>query len=569
MLRVVVATLGMLAASQAAAAPTVTISNGVVVGQSNVLQGQDRFLGIPFALPPTGDRRLRAPQPLTSGFGTLTATTSPSGCPQLGGSTTTPVSTVTAAGTIATASTNVFNVLGAQPTNPANPEDCLYLNVQRPSGTNSTSKLPVLVWIFGGGFETGSTSLYDGQLMLAKAMSLKKPYIFVAMNYRVAAFGFLASAELATEGNTNLGLRDQRAALEWVQDNIGPFGGDPSKVTIWGESAGSWSVMDQTIINRGDNTYRGKPLFRGAMMDSGSTFPALEVSHPKPQGIFDDLARYAGCTPGSADVLSCLRKVDYNTFLSAQNNQTLPNSAISLAYIARPDPSNAFFPLSPEEAVARGQFAKVPIITGIQQDEGAFFASMINGFDGNNDTDLIRLFSPIFPEASTSALLALGNTYPKDVTAGCPYYTGIFNEIYPGYKRLAAIVGDAVFVLSRRLYLTSVSPSVRAWSFVGTYYYGTPVLGTCHVTDILALYFGIGSSIAIDEIFTRYISFINYADPNVIGVAASKSYVQWPQYENTNRRLMSFDTFGVSILNDTFRQTSYLSLAANDSVFRM
>lgn len=94
-------------------------------------------------------------------------------------------------------------------------------------------------------------------------------------------------------------------------------------------------------------------------MNSGATFPALEVSHPKPVAIFNGLAKNAGCNPTSANVLACLRKVDYNTFLAAQNSQIPPSAAISLSYLARPDPASSFFPISPEQAVALGQFVSL------------------------------------------------------------------------------------------------------------------------------------------------------------------------------------------------------------------
>jgi len=160
-------------------------------------------------------------------------------------------------------------------------EDCLNLNVQRPTGTTSRSKLPVVVWFFGGGFERGSTQIYDGTGLITKSLHLGSPIIYVAVNYRVGGFGFLAGSELQADGSTNLGLRDQRLGLEWVAENIAAFGGDPTKVTIWGQSAGSISVFDQTIINGGDNTYNGQPLFRGAIMDSGSLAPAMSVSSPR------------------------------------------------------------------------------------------------------------------------------------------------------------------------------------------------------------------------------------------------------------------------------------------------
>lgn len=131
--------------------PTVTISSGVVIGTSDPIGGQDRFLGIPFALPPVGNLRLRAPQPLTADFGTLTATTQPSGCPQLTPTAKLALPTAITA-PIATGTPSVFGepVLKSA-------EDCLYLNVQRPTNTNSTAALPVVAWIYGGGFEVLSS----------------------------------------------------------------------------------------------------------------------------------------------------------------------------------------------------------------------------------------------------------------------------------------------------------------------------------------------------------------------------------------------------------------------------
>ena len=112
--------------------------------------------------------------------------------------------------------------------------------------------------------------MYDASTLISRSVSLGAPVIYVAVSYRLAGFGFLAGRELQQDGSTNLGLRDQRLGLQWVAENIREFGGDPDRVTIWGESAGSISVYDHLFINNGDNTYNGKPLFISAVMDSGS-----------------------------------------------------------------------------------------------------------------------------------------------------------------------------------------------------------------------------------------------------------------------------------------------------------
>lgn len=214
------------------AGPSVTIASGTVIGSSSL--NVDSFKGIPFAQPPVGNLRLKPPQPLTQGFGTLMATGTPRACPQF-------IQQINTTSLPAEVVTSVLNSpLGQVVSNSG--EDCLTLNVQRPSGTTANSALPVLAWIYGGGFESGSTQNNDGANFVSMSVTLGKPVLYVQMNYRLNGYGFLGGKELSAEGSTNLGLRDQRLALQWIQDNIAAFGGDPTKVTLWGESV-SWLLQ--------------------------------------------------------------------------------------------------------------------------------------------------------------------------------------------------------------------------------------------------------------------------------------------------------------------------------------
>lgn len=177
----------------------------------------------------------------------------------------------------------------------------------------------------------------------------------MSVNYRVGGFGFLAGSEIKQDGSSNLGLLDQRLGLEWVADNIAKFGGDPSKVTIWGESAGSISVFNQMALYNGDNTYKGKPLFRAGVMDSGSIVPADPVDGVKGNDIYDAVVDAVGCS-GSADTLNCLRSVDYETFLKATTSvpSIFDYSSLALSYLARPD--GVVLTESPEILAQNGQY---------------------------------------------------------------------------------------------------------------------------------------------------------------------------------------------------------------------
>lgn len=267
---------------QKRAGPTVTAPSpqATVAGKSS--SGVETFNGIPYAQPPIGQLRLKPPQPITSAVGKVDGAAAPRGCPQF----------------FFSVADNNFptNVLGTLLNTPLfqavqnSGEDCLTINVQRPAGTKADAKLPVLFWIFGGGFELGATSMYDGTSLVAESVAQGKPIIFVAVNYRVGGFGFMPGKEVLQDGSTNLGLLDQRLGLQWTADNIAAFGGDPDKVTIWGESAGAISVMDQMLMYDGDNTYKGKSLFRGGIMNSGSIVPTQFADSKKSQAIYDTVS---------------------------------------------------------------------------------------------------------------------------------------------------------------------------------------------------------------------------------------------------------------------------------------
>ncbi|WPH01692.1 putative secreted lipase [Acrodontium crateriforme] len=545
---------------QERSAPSVTIANGTVIGSSS--GGVDSFKGIPFAQPPVGNLRLRPPQSINKSFGTITATGIPRGCPQMYVSVDNSNLPEAVIGLLAdTPLVQTVSDAG---------EDCLTLNVQRPSTATSSSKLPVVFWIYGGGFEFGSTQLYDGSALIQKSMAMANNVIFVAVNYRVGGFGFLAGNALASEGSTNLGLRDQRLGLQWVAENIAAFGGDPDKVTIWGESAGSISVFDHTIINGGDNTYMGKPLFRAAIMDSGSVVPVDPVTASQANTVFTTVAQYAGCSGNSEATLTCLRNKDYTTLLNAMNSVPgiLGPRSLDLSYLPRPDSSDNFFSQSPDVAVTSGKFAKVPIIIGDQEDEGTLFALTLSNLQTNDD--VVNYLASYFPgDANAEAdVAALMSHYPDEPLlgqpAGSPFRTGIFNNIYPQFKRVAAVLGDITFTLTRRVYLDVVSSQVKAWSYLNTNFYGTPILGTFHATDILTLYFTPALP-AAQATMAYYISFITKLDPNTL----NPSMTNWPQWDSTGRNIVNFSGLTVTADKDNFREDAYQYLKSKTNVFKV
>ncbi|KAF8993116.1 alpha/beta-hydrolase [Hymenopellis radicata] len=198
-------------AGLALCAPEVQLGNTTLIGRDVTILHQDFFGGIPFAEPPLGQLRLKAP---VSKFtlnddDVFDASNFGSDCLQLSNS------------------------------SPVGSEDCLTINILRPSGTRANSSLPVLFWTYGGGFFAGKSSTFNGSAIVTQSILRGTPIIYVNFNYRLGPLGFPEGNEANLLGELNLGIKDQITALEWVQANIQVFGGDKSKVTIFGESAGS------------------------------------------------------------------------------------------------------------------------------------------------------------------------------------------------------------------------------------------------------------------------------------------------------------------------------------------
>jgi carboxylesterase type B len=307
------------AASHRASSLVVVTDRGAVRGTR--ADGVDSFLGIPYAAPPVGALRWRAPQPPRAWTGIRAATQYGARCAAL-------------------ASTN-----GPR----SDAENCLFVNVQRPTGSGRGWHLPVYVFIHGGGLVNGSSNQAGGEKIVRETNA-----IVVSMNYRLGVFGFLGLPGLeSVRGNGDFGFLDQQAALRWVQRNIAAFGGDARRVTVGGESAGGWSVCGHLTAP----SSRG--LFARAMIQSGSCWSRTQAE-TEAAGL--GYARAVGCTD-AATVVPCLRSKPETALLDA-----------SPSFSPRLTSGTSVLPVPPQTAVERGRFARVPIVNGANRDEGRTFA---------------------------------------------------------------------------------------------------------------------------------------------------------------------------------------------------
>lgn len=344
----------------------------LVQTRSGRVEGEQRgahfaFRGIPYAKPPIGDLRFRAPEAPESWSGVRSAVRFAPSAPQ------------------GTSDTPYTAAQGEKS------EDCLYLNVYT---RGSNGKKPVLVWIHGGAFILGSSSseLYDGGPLCERGDA-----VVVTINYRLGALGYLylgAHGGDQIGASSNLGQRDQLAALKWVQANIEAFGGDPENVTIFGESAGSMAVCTLLVMPA------ARGLFQRAIAQSGASLDLLE-----PAAAATMTGQFLDALGIPAHDLARLRDVDASQLVAAQIVPEMRQRG-GVGYAPVIDP--ATLPLQPREAIARGASAEVPLVIGTNRDEMNLFRmaalrELDKPMDAARAIDVIRKSLPC--EADQVAML--------------------------------------------------------------------------------------------------------------------------------------------------------------------
>ena len=319
----------LAAAQNASNAPTVDVAQGRAAGKLVKGGAQKAFLGLPYAAAPVGGLRWKAPQPPSAWKGTRDATKFAARCQQW----------------------PIWKDYIFQDAGPS--EDCLYLNVYAPVSARPASKLPVMVWIHGGGFAAGSGSepRYGNSALVSKGV------VVVTINYRLGVFGFLANEDLMREGGGhagNYGLMDMTAALRWVKQNIAHFGGDADNVTIFGESAGSFAVSALMAAPE------ARGLFQKAIGESGAFFGGAIPMSPLAERARVDQAWTSSL---GADSLAALRAMPAQALIDAASKQPVARFAPAI--------DGTFLPEAVAAAYAAGREAHVPSIIGWNRDERA------------------------------------------------------------------------------------------------------------------------------------------------------------------------------------------------------
>lgn len=465
----------------------VATDRGPVQGLGYV-DGSAAFLGIPFAAPPTGPRRWRAPELPEAWSQPRDATRFGSPCPQV-------------------------EMFGGK-TMEGTREDCLTLNVWTPA-PRPASPAPVMVFIHGGGFTMGASSqeMYDGAALARSGV------VVVSMNYRLGALGFLAhpalGAENANHTSSNYGLMDQRRALEWVRDNVAAFGGDPGNVTLFGESAGAISACLQML------SPQAKGLFHRVIAESGTCYlagvPLHDPGTPKEDSAEERGERFArelGCTDG--DVAGCLRAKTPAELLAASGAALdLLKPHVGFAPVV----DGEVVPASPRQLLTERRYTPVPMLLGTNADEGTLFTMKAKLDSPAQYEEAVRLRSPEHAEE----LLRL---YPA-------------KEYATPHAAFDHMMRDALFLCpNRRLARTLVEHGQPVYTYQFTYvpksFFGLFYnLGAFHAAELPFVFgaekgrFTLGDDKERElssKIIGYWTRFATRGNPNGTGVA------EWPAY---------------------------------------
>ncbi|KAF8193430.1 alpha/beta-hydrolase [Pholiota molesta] len=470
------------------------------------------YLGIPYAEPPVGDRRFRAPLPLNtarvaseSKGAVIDATQYPDFCVQ--------------------------GTTGSGDAGGAGSEDCLKVNIYAPVNATKHSNLPVLVYIHGGGYVYGNPANWPFDHWINQSPNI----IAVSVYYRLSSFGFLATPALqdASNGALNAGFLDQIQALKWVQANIQSFGGDPGKVTINGESAGGSSTELHLVANEGAR------LFSQAIAQSVYRTPLPTPEQQEP--LFNFYADHAGCGQGTpAQQLSCLRKASVSALAMAQDAATTSAFAASGYNVFHPVIDGTTITDFPTKSILAGKFAKVPLIVGATSNETL-----------SGGTDIAAALQSFFPALTNASINALIAKYP-------------LSEFGTSDLQFQTLTGDSELRCARSLMGTAFGAATKSWTY--RYNQRTPgAAAVYHASENWMMFRGTSTGFngtttftpmsAADvsfaqELIAYWISFVRSGDPNTFKLKKSPS---WTAFTTQNSRIvLQEDASGSTTVSGSF-----------------
>ncbi|KFX85802.1 hypothetical protein V490_09398 [Pseudogymnoascus sp. VKM F-3557] len=467
----------------------------------------NQYLGLRFAAPPVGNLRFRAPQDPVATTGIQEAKTLQTVC--LG--------------------------TGVKLSSSLQSEDCLFANVWTPSSATPTSKLPVWVYIQGGGYGSDSNGKYNGSTVVETS---GQNIVVITFNYRVSAFGFLASEKIRANGDLNAGLLDQEFLLRWVKKYIIQFGGDPDHVVIHGASAGAGSVAMHLIAYGG----RNDDLFVGGIGESVFFPTQPKVSELEWQ--FEQFVSDALCS-GSVDELECLRSQNTTTLQAANKPRPYPGQTGNPAWYWTPSVDGDFIQDYPYKLFEQGKFVKVPVMFGDDTDEGTAFAP-----NAGSQAEVATFMRNNYPRLTANDTDAINAQYP--LMAPLPGHLAYFPSVAAAYGE-ATLTCAGNFISNS--YATYVSPQ-QVWNYrynVHSTYYDEAGMGVPHTIETVAV-FGVGNvgesattdlqtgistynNNIVPVVMNYWISFVRALDPNTYKFATAPNWSSFGTGQDGGARL--------------------------------
>ncbi|KAI9743127.1 MAG: hypothetical protein M1818_003422 [Claussenomyces sp. TS43310] len=488
----------------------------------------NQWLGMRYAAPPVGDLRFRAPQD--------------------------PVIDTTARNAYHHGS--VCIPTGPHRVSSGYSEDCLFIDVFAPStarqNANGVGPLPVFVFLQGGGFNADGNANMSGQGLI---MAANYSMVVVTFNYRVGPYGFLTSKEVQENGDLNVGLKDQRKALEWVQQHISKFGGNASHVTLGGDSAGAASVVLHLTA------YGGKDdgLFHAVAAESPSMGVQFTVNGSQYQ--YDSLVERTGCHT-SADTLACLRDLSLSALQAANVNVPTPGGAGgSPLYMYSNVIDGNFTTDYTYNMLAQGRYIKVPSIYGADANDGTVFVPR----ELNSTESMNRFLKNQFPLLSATHFSHINAMYPE---------ANHFAGTGPYWRATANAYGDMRYMCPS-LYLSDMShnASLPTWTYL--YSVEDPAqlargLGVPHTVEVNAIwgpqyvndaapasYKSPLNAPAITFMQGYWTSFIRTYDPNTYRAEGSPTWEQWSSGSRDRIKLQTNATTMETVDGDQYEKCSY------------